>query len=172
MYLAYNKLNVDFSHRPYFLNLVLILVIGYFCLLMVPMILGLVPDFIVNLSPYGVLLSLYFVLGIPTYIYSRKIFRGISGSTRSKILIVSFFILFGFHLFLLNSHHIYSYFESDKEDRFSKIAEEIRQRIPDETRFEGLSDPEIFEILYTEHMCLEEGEFCERYRDLLSISKP
>ncbi|WP_316506115.1 hypothetical protein [Nitrosopumilus sp.] len=140
---------------------------------MVPMIVLLIPDSITEFSPYGVLLSLYFLLGFPTYVYSRKIFKKISGKVRSKILIISFFILLGFHLFLGSSHYIYSSFESDEEedDNFSKISDEIRQKIPNETRFEGLSDPEIFDILYTEHMCLEEGEFCERYRELLSISK-
>lgn len=140
---------------------------------MVPMIVLLVPDSIVDISPYGVLLSLYFLVGIPTYIYSRRILKKISGESRSKILIISFFVLLGFHLFIGNSHNIYSSFESDEDDdKFSKISEEIRQKIPNETRFEGLKDAEIFEILYTEHMCLKEGEFCERYHELLNISKP
>ena len=74
-------------------------------------------------------------------------------------------------MFTGSSHYIYSSFESN-DDESSKIIEVIRQKIPNETRFEGLSDPEIFDILYVEHMCLEEGKFCERYRELLSISKP
>ena len=171
LYLTYTKSKFDFSQRPYFLNLVLILVISYFCLLMVPMIVLLIPDSIIDFSPYGVLLPLYFLLGIPTYIYSRKVFKRISGKVRSKILIISFFILLGFHLYIGSSHYIYSSFESD-DDNFSKISDEIRQKIPNETRFEGLSDSEIFDILYAEHMCLEKGEFCERYHELLDNSNP
>ena len=116
LYLTYTKSKFDFSQRPYFLNLVLILVISYFCLLMVSMIVLLIPDSIIDFSPYGVLLSLYFLLGVPIYIYSRKIFIRISGNSRSKILIISFFVLLGFHLFIGNSHYIYSGFEFDEDN--------------------------------------------------------
>ncbi len=103
---------LDFSHRPYFLNLVLILVIGYFSMLMVPLIILLVPDSIVSISPYGILLPLYFVFGISIYIYSKKIFKRISGEACSKILITSFFILVVFHFIIGFSNEIGSYLSS------------------------------------------------------------
>jgi len=171
LYLTHIKSSIDFSQRPYFLNLVLIMVIGYFSLLMAPLLLQVIPNSLQNFLSMFLLLGLYILVGVFTYLLSRNIFRRISGESRSKILIISFFILLGFHLYIGNSHYIYSSLESDDDD-FSKISDEIRQKIPDETRFEGLSDPEIFEILYTEHMCLEKGELCERYRELLDNSRP
>jgi len=108
--LEYIKPKFDFSQRPYFLNLVLILVSSYFALLFVPHLLQIIPDSLQNFLPIFFLLGLYILVGVSVYLLSRKIFERISGESRSKILIIWFFILVGFHFVIGFSNELQNYF--------------------------------------------------------------
>jgi hypothetical protein len=55
--------------------------------------------------PMAILLSSYVIIGVLIYKITRKIFKTISGESRSKILIISFFILLGYHVFAMLSEN-------------------------------------------------------------------
>lgn len=112
---------------------------------------------------WSIIILTYIVVGVVIYYSSGIFFKRISGNSRSKIVLISFLILLSYQIVFIETNRLTETTYNVDESLYPPITDEIRNN----SKYDGFSDEQIDEILFFEKLCVETGDFCDRYQELL-----
>ena len=153
----------DFTHRKKLFKTSHILVIVYFDILFVGNIRSLLPHTTEFNMGWGIVILSHIVVGVVIYYLSREFFNRIFGGSRSKIILISFLILLSYQIVFIEMNRLTETTYNVDESLHPAITDEIKN----DSKYDGFSEEQIGEILFFEKLCVETGDFCDHYQELL-----